>query len=320
MFEYKFANFVQAYYVCAMKFAAIDIGSNAARMQISGVLKHADSISFKKIEYVRFPLRLGLDVFKKGYISPQKETEILKLLQAYKLLMDLHQIDDYMILATSAMRDAKNGAEIAHKVKQQLDLDLQIISGDQESEFVNKGLLRILDDKNYLHIDVGGGSTEITLFSQKKSIVSKSFEIGSVRLLEETVSDDTWRAMQLWVEKNIKDAVPKITAVGIGGNINKILELSKKKGKSMTIKEIEEVVQKLSKYSIDELINELELNPDRADIIAPASNVYLSVMKWAKIKEILVPGLGLKDGIMEALAEKYQLGNTTYHNIAVGEW
>ncbi|GAB4130274.1 MAG: rod shape-determining protein [Raineya sp.] len=303
-----------------MKFAAIDIGSNAARMQISGVLKHADSISFKKIEYVRFPLRLGLDVFKKGYISPQKETEILKLLQAYKLLMDLHQIDDYMILATSAMRDAKNGAEIAHKVKQQLDLDLQIISGDQESEFVNKGLLRILDDKNYLHIDVGGGSTEITLFSQKKSIVSKSFEIGSVRLLEETVSDDTWRAMQLWVEKNIKDAVPKITAVGIGGNINKILELSKKKGKSMTIKEIEEVVQKLSKYSIDELINELELNPDRADIIAPASNVYLSVMKWAKIKEILVPGLGLKDGIMEALAEKYQLGNTTYHNIAVGEW
>ena len=303
-----------------MKFAAIDIGSNAARMQISSVLKHAESISFKKIEYVRFPLRLGLDVFNKGYISPQKETEILKLLQAYKLLMDLHQVDDYMILATSAMRDAKNGKDIAQKVKKQFDLDLQIISGDQESEFVNKGLLRILDDKNYLHIDVGGGSTEITLFSQKKPIISKSFEVGSVRLLEKTVSDSTWKAMQYWVEKNIKDAIPKLTAVGIGGNINKILELSKKKGKSITIKEIEEVIQKLSKFSLDELVNELELNPDRADIIAPASNVYLSVMKWAKIKEILVPGLGLKDGIMEILAEKYHLGNTTYHDIVMGEW
>jgi exopolyphosphatase/guanosine-5'-triphosphate,3'-diphosphate pyrophosphatase len=303
-----------------MKFAAIDIGSNAARMQISSVLKHPDSISFKKVEYVRFPLRLGLDVFRKGYISPVKETEILKLLQAYKLLMELHQVDDYMLLATSAMRDAQNGKEIARRVKKELDLDLQIISGDQESEIVNKGLLRIIDNKNYLHIDVGGGSTEITLFSQKKPIVSKSFEVGSIRLLEKTVSDDMWKAMQHWVEKNIKDIVPKLTAVGIGGNINKILELSKKKGKSLTIKEIEEVVQKISKYSLEELVNELELNPDRADIIVPATNVYLSVMRWAKIKEILVPGLGLKDGIMEVLAEKHHLGKTTYQNITVGEW
>lgn len=303
-----------------MKFAAIDIGSNAARMQISSVLKHADSISFKKVEYIRFPLRLGLEVFREGYISANKEKEILKLLQAYKLLMELHQVDDYMMLATSAMRDAKNGRAIAAKVKETLGLELQIISGDQESEFVNKGLLRILDDKNYLHIDVGGGSTEITLFSQKKPIVSKSFEIGSIRLLEKTVTDDSWQEMRQWVEKNIKDAVPKLTAVGIGGNINKILELSKKKTKSLTIKEIEEVVQRLSKFSIEELINELELNPDRADVIAPASNVYLSVMKWAKIKEILIPGLGLKDGIMEILAEKYHLGKTIYHNIAVGEW
>jgi len=303
-----------------MKFAAIDIGSNAARMQISSVLKHPDSISFKKVEYVRFPLRLGLDVFKKGYISSAKETEILKLLQAYKLLMELHQVEDYMLLATSAMRDAQNGKEIARRVKKELDLDLQIISGDQESEIVNKGILRIIDDKNYLHIDVGGGSTEITLFSQKKPIVSKSFEVGSVRLLEKTVSDEMWKAMQHWVEKNIKDVVPKLTAVGIGGNINKILELSKKKSKSLTIKEIEEVVQKISKYSLEELVNELELNPDRADIIVPATNVYLSVMKWAKIKEILVPGLGLKDGIMEILAEKHHLGKTTYQNITVGEW
>ncbi|PKQ69752.1 Ppx/GppA phosphatase family protein [Raineya orbicola] len=303
-----------------MKFAAIDIGSNAARMQISSVLYHAESISFKKVEYVRFPLRLGLEVFRNREISSAKEKDILKLLQAYKILMELHQVDDYLALATSAMREARNGTEIAEKVRKELDLRLQIISGDQESEIVNKGLLRVLDDKNYLHIDVGGGSTEVTLFSQKKVLASKSFPVGSVRLLENAVSAKDWQEMQNWVEKNIRDVVPKITAVGIGGNINKIWELARKKSKSLTIKEIEEVVQRLSKYTLEELINEWELNPDRADVITPASNVYLSVMKWAKIKEILVPGLGLKDGIMEMLAEKHKLGITTYQNISVGEW
>lgn len=303
-----------------MKFAAIDIGSNAARMQISSVLHHAESISFKKVEYVRFPLRLGLEVFRNREISIAKEKDILKLLQAYKILMELHQVDDYLALATSAMREARNGSAIAEKVRKELDLQLQIISGDQESEIVNKGLLRVLDDKNYLHIDVGGGSTEVTLFSQKKVLASKSFPVGSVRLLENAVSAKDWQEMQIWVEKNIRDVVPKITAVGIGGNINKIWELARKKSKSLTIKEIEEVVQRLSKYTLEELINEWELNPDRADVITPASNVYLSVMKWAKIKEILVPGLGLKDGIMEILAEKHKLGVTTYQNISVGEW
>ncbi|WP_448530086.1 Ppx/GppA phosphatase family protein [Raineya sp.] len=303
-----------------MKFAAIDIGSNAARMQISSVLHHAESISFKKVEYVRFPLRLGLEVFRNREISIAKEKDILKLLQAYKILMELHQVDDYLALATSAMREARNGSAIAEKVRKELDLQLQIISGDQESEIVNKGLLRVLDDKNYLHIDVGGGSTEVTLFSQKKVLASKSFPVGSVRLLENAVSAKDWQEMQIWVEKNIRDVVPKITAVGIGGNINKIWELARKKSKSLTIKEIEEVIQRLSKYTLEELINEWELNPDRADVITPASNVYLSVMKWAKIKEILVPGLGLKDGIMEILAEKHKLGVTTYQNISVGEW
>ncbi|MCS6796859.1 MAG: phosphatase, partial [Raineya sp.] len=279
-----------------------------------------DSISFKKVEYVRFPLRLGLEVFKNGEISPTKEKDILKLLQAYKILMELHHVDDYLALATSAMREARNGAEIAEKVRSELGVYLQIISGDEESEIVNKGLLRVLDDKNYLHIDVGGGSTEITLFAEKKVLASKSFPVGSVRLLEKAVSPAEWQAMQFWVEKNVRDVVPKITAVGIGGNINKIWELAKKKSKSLTIKEIEDVVQKLSKFTIEELVNEWELNPDRADVITPASNVYLSVMKWAKIKEILVPGLGLKDGIMEILAEKHQLGATTYQNISVGEW
>ncbi|MDX1903663.1 MAG: phosphatase [Thermonemataceae bacterium] len=303
-----------------MKFAAIDIGSNAARMQISSVLHHSESISFKKMEYVRFPLRLGLDVFRTGSIGEGKQTEILKLLQAYKLLMELHKVEDYLLMATSAMREASNGESLAQKVKDELGLNLMIISGDQESEIVNKGLLRVLDEKNYLHIDVGGGSTELTLFSQKKPLFSKSFPIGSIRFLENTVSEKNWREMQTWVEKNVKETATKLTAVGIGGNINKIWELAKKKGKSLTIKEIEEVIMKISKTDIETLINEWELNPDRADIIIPASNVYLSVMKWAKIKEIIVPGLGLKDGMLEILAEKHQLGKTTYHELEVGKW
>jgi exopolyphosphatase / guanosine-5'-triphosphate,3'-diphosphate pyrophosphatase len=290
-----------------VKFAAIDIGSNAARMQISAVLKQHDGIAFKKVEYVRFPLRLGLEVFKNQRISQEKEQQIFKLLNAYKLLMELHEVEDYMILATSAMREAQNGLEIVENVQQKLGLHIQIISGDQESEYVNKGFLRILDDKNYLHIDVGGGSTELTLFANKKAIFSHSFQIGSVRLLENSVPESVWAEMQEWVETYVKDALPRITAVGIGGNINKIAEIARKKGKVLTIKEIEDTQRELSNFTIEELINDFELNPDRADIIVPASNIYLSVMRWAKIKEILTPGLGLKDGIIEMLAEKHQV-------------
>lgn len=293
-----------------MKFAAVDIGSNAARLQISAVLRHPEKgIHFKKVEYVRFPLRLGIDVFKMQTISPQREANILKLLHSYKLLMELHEVDDYMVLATSAMREAANGAAIVKRVKEELGLEMQIISGDEESTYVNKALWRSLDDKNYLHIDVGGGSTEVTLYSEKQMLASRSFEIGSIRLLEDTVSPAVWQDMQDWVETNVRNRLPKLLAVGIGGNINKVASMAKNKEKvrSITTKDIEFIQAQIAAKSFEERINELDLNPDRADVILLASNIYLSVMKWAKIKEILIPGLGLKDGIIELLVEKHGL-------------
>jgi len=293
-----------------LKFAAVDIGSNAARLQISAVLRHPEKgIHFKKVEYVRFPLRLGIDVFKMQKISPQREANILKLLHSYKLLMELHEVDDYMVLATSAMREAANGAAIVKRVKEELGLEMQIISGDEESTYVNKALWRSLDDKNYLHIDVGGGSTEVTLYSEKQMLASRSFEIGSIRLLEDTVSPAVWQDMQDWVETNVRNRLPKLLAVGIGGNINKVASMAKNKEKvrSITTKDIEFIQAQIAAKSFEERINELDLNPDRADVILPASNIYLSVMKWAKIKEILIPGLGLKDGIIELLVEKHGL-------------
>lgn len=293
-----------------MKFAAVDIGSNAARLQISAVLRLPEKgIHFKKVEYVRFPLRLGIDVFTMQKISPQREANILKLLHSYKLLMELHEVDDYLVLATSAMREAANGTSIVQRVKRELGLDMQIISGDEESTYVNKALWRSLDDKNYLHIDVGGGSTEVTLYSQKQMLASRSFEIGSIRLLEDTVSPVVWQDMQQWVEKNVCDRFSKLLAVGIGGNINKVATMAKQKEKvrSITTKDIEFIQAQIAAKTFDERVNELDLNPDRADVILPASNIYLSVMKWAKIKEILTPGLGLKDGIIELLVEKHGL-------------
>jgi exopolyphosphatase/guanosine-5'-triphosphate,3'-diphosphate pyrophosphatase len=293
-----------------LKFAAVDIGSNAARLQISAVLRHPEKgIHFKKVEYVRFPLRLGIDVFKMQTISPQREANILKLLHSYKLLMELHEVDDYMVLATSAMREAANGAAIVKRVKEELGLEMQIISGDEESTYVNKALWRSLDDKNYLHIDVGGGSTEVTLYSEKQMLASRSFEIGSIRLLEDTVSPAVWQDMQDWVETNVRNRLPKLLAVGIGGNINKVASMAKNKEKvrSITTKDIEFIQAQIAAKSFEERINELDLNPDRADVILLASNIYLSVMKWAKIKEILIPGLGLKDGIIELLVEKHGL-------------
>ncbi|MGD1842637.1 MAG: Ppx/GppA phosphatase family protein [Thermonemataceae bacterium] len=290
-----------------MKFAAIDIGSNAARLQISSVLYHYNQeISFKKVEYVRFPLRLGLDVFTSKAITPLREANLLKLLHSYKLLMELHDVDDYLMLATSAMREANNGEAIAQKVKEKFGLELQIISGDQESVYVNKAFRRYMDEESYLHIDVGGGSTELTVFTCKQEVVAKSFPIGSIRLLENTVSADTWQDMQHWVETYVRGQFPKITAVGIGGNINKIASLLKSKTKPMAAKDIDSLRRKLESFSLEERINELGLNPDRADVIIPASTIYLSVMKWAKIGKIVAPGLGLKDGIMEALVEKHQ--------------
>lgn len=282
-----------------MKIAAIDIGSNAARMQISSVLHDHKKISFKKVEYVRFALRLGMDVFNTGKITYESEARIKKLLMAYRLLMELHEVDAYMICATSAMREAENGANIVERIKNELGMEIHLIEGEKEAELINNVIIAVLEnDKTYLHIDVGGGSTELNIYKGRTKIAAKSFKIGSVRLLEHKEAPDVWKKMKAWVNENIP-ANEDVIAVGTGGNISKLFNMIEKKtdGKA-SLKELEQKRDYINQFSLEERINLLQLNADRADVIVPASDIYISVMKWAGSSEIVVPDLGLKDGIL----------------------
>jgi len=291
-----------------MKFAAIDIGSNAARLQISSVLENEGVISFKRIEYVRFALRLGHDVFSDGLISPESEVRIFKLMHAYKLLMDLHEVKDYAICATSAMREASNSAEIITRIHKILDMKIQLIDGSREAELINDVVVQSLHPKkNYLHIDVGGGSTELNIYRNREKLDSKSFKIGSVRLLEGTEKEGDWEKMRNWIS-NQKLLIPgEMEAIGTGGNIAKLFNLSKPgaEEKSMTFDALFEMAAYVGSFSFEDRVNKLRLNTDRADVIVPAASIYLTAMELGGCKTILVPDLGLKDGIIQMLYDRY---------------
>lgn len=291
-----------------MKIAAIDIGSNAARMQISRVLENDGKISFKKVEYVRFALRLGHDVFNDGEISPESEVRIFKLLNAYKLLLDLHEVKDYMICATSAMREAGNAEAVITRIHKILDMKINIIEGAKEAELINDVVVQALDDANYLHIDVGGGSTELNIYSERKKIASKSFKIGSVRLLEHKEKEGDWDKMRRWIESNIDVKTANITAVGTGGNISKLFNISPnhQDATSISYEELVRLKNYVASFTYEERINKLRLNADRADVIVPAAQIYLSAMECAGAKKIFVPDLGLKDGIIQMVYERIQ--------------
>ncbi|WP_215234750.1 Ppx/GppA phosphatase family protein [Dyadobacter linearis] len=287
-----------------MKFAAIDIGSNGARMQISSVLHDAGVSRFKKIEYVRFPLRLGHDVFTEGRISEMSEDRMMKLMLAYQLLMELHEVDDLMACSTSAMREANNGLEVRDRIEQRTGIHIQIIDGQREAELVNNVVVKSLSDGQYLHIDVGGGSTELNLYKDRVKINAKSFKLGSVRLLEGTESKNSWQKIKEWINQNVDYSLP-IEAVGTGGNINKLFDLSSKLTESSTsLDEILRMRDYISQFTLDERINKLQLNPDRADVIVPAGDIYTSAMKWAGAEVIHVPDVGLKDGMLQLLYDR----------------
>lgn len=288
-----------------LKLAAIDIGSNAIRFQVSTVLDNAPQILFKKLEYVRFPLRLGHDVFRSGSISDKSIEKFKKLMRAYKLLLELYEVDDYMFCATSAMRESVNGSDLAAQVREELGITIEIIDGNREAELINRAISSFLSDQTYLHIDVGGGSTELNIYASGKKVKTRSFKIGSVRVLEHNDSPVMWEDMERWIREYLKKEYGKVTAVGTGGNISKIFELAQiKPGKTMTIKKVREICSMIESYSLQERIYKLQMNPDRADVIIPASNIYLKVMEWAHASNILVPEVGLKDGIMLYLYEK----------------
>lgn len=287
-----------------MKLAAIDIGSNAIRFQVSSVLTNQTRALFKKLEYIRFPLRLGHDVFTSGRISDKSIEKFTTLMKAYKLLIELYEVDDYMFCATSAMRESENGQELAKRIHDELGIVINIIDGDLEAELINKAITSYLTDSSYLHIDVGGGSTELNLYTGGKKIKTRSFKVGSVRVLEGNDRPAMWEEMEQWVKSNVKENFGEITAVGTGGNISKIFELARlKPGKLLSIKKIRQIKKKIESLSMDERIYQLQMNPDRADVIIPAASIYMKVMQWAHADFIFVPEVGLKDGIMLHLYE-----------------
>lgn len=282
-----------------MKIAAIDIGSNAARLQISSVLKDGNYTSFKKVEYVRFPLRLGHDVFTYGSLTPESQERTIKLMKCYKLLLELHEVEGYMACATSAMRESVNGHEVVDLIAKETGIKIHIIDGSKEAELINNVVVQALEDGQYLHIDVGGGSTELNLYFNRQKVASKSFKIGSVRLLEGKESKGAWQKMERWIEENI-DRYEPVTAVGTGGNISKLFNLvSKTSDNATSIDELNRMRQYIASFSQEDRVNKLRLNADRADVIVPASDIYISVMNWAGAKNIIVPDLGLKDGIIQ---------------------
>lgn len=292
-----------------MKFAAIDIGSNAARLQISSVLDNEGMISFKRVEYVRFALRLGHDVFTDGTISPESEVRIFKLMHAYKLLMDLHEVQDYSICATSAMREASNSSEIITRVHKILDMKIHLIDGTREAELINDVVVKSLNPKkNYLHIDVGGGSTELNFYKNQEKFATKSFKIGSVRLLEGKEKAGDWEKMQNWISQQKSEIQGPVYAVGTGGNISKLYNLSTQvdEHKTMDFTELKRISEFIGSFTYEERVNKLRLNTDRADVIVPAASIYLTAMELAGCASIFVPDLGLKDGIIQMLHERMQ--------------
>ncbi len=284
-----------------MKLAAIDIGSNAIRLQITNVIESPNESYFKKLQYVRFPLRLGADVFEIGKLSDYTRGRFLKLMESFQILVDLYEVTDIMACATSAMREAENGEEIIAEVKEKIGLDIKLIPGSMEAKMIKDAIQDYLVDDEYIHIDVGGGSTEINIFEYGEKQNSESFKIGSVRRMQHHDTPAVWTEMEEWVKANSKGKKDLI-AVGTGGNITKYQELLQRKpGKAISIKKILELRDYIASLSYEERQIVLKLNPDRADVILPASDIYISVMQWAKSSRIIVPDVGLKDGLLKEL-------------------
>ncbi len=287
-----------------MRLAAIDIGSNAARLLITDVVKQeSGEPQFNKINLIRVPLRLGFDVFETGEISKPKRIMILETMKAYSHLLKAYGVEHVRACATSAMRDAKNSIDIIKKVKLETGIEIEIISGDKEATMINQTHIAEDLDSNYayLYIDVGGGSTELTFFTDNTMKYRESFNIGTIRLLKGLVHDTVWDEMRTHLKQNTKTNLP-IKAIGSGGNINKIFSLSKKKeGKPLSLQLLRDFHKELSSYSVEELTRIYKLREDRADVIVPALLIYMNVMKWADIEEIHVPKIGLADGLIKNL-------------------
>jgi exopolyphosphatase / guanosine-5'-triphosphate,3'-diphosphate pyrophosphatase len=286
------------------KYAAIDIGSNAMRLLITNVVEQKDKeTQFNKNALIRVPIRLGQDAFTVGEITEENVDRMIDAMKAFKLLMKVYKVEKYMACATSAMREAYNGKEVCEIIKKKADIKIEIIDGRKEAAIIASSDLHqfIKTEENYLYVDVGGGSTEFSLFSGGKMINSKSFKNGTVRLLNNMVNDIVWDEMEKWIKTNTKE-FDDITLIGSGGNINKIFKLSEKAlDKPLSYMYLNSQYQYLNSLTYDQRIAELALNTDRADVIIPALSIYLKAMKWSGATKIYVPKIGLSDGIVKAM-------------------
>ncbi|MBC8883006.1 exopolyphosphatase [Flavobacterium piscinae] len=286
------------------RYAAIDIGSNAMRLLVSNIVEQeGKDAQFNKSSLVRVPIRLGQDVFTVGEISDENIERMIDAMKAYKLLMKVHKVEHYKACATSAMREADNNRDIVEIIQREADIHIDIIDGKKEAAIIASSDLKeyIATDKTYLYVDVGGGSTEFSLFSNGKIIASKSFKNGTVRMLNNMVNEVVWVEIEKWIKLNTTP-FEDITMIGSGGNINKLFKMTgKQQDKPLTYLGLNAQYAMLNKMTYDERISELGLNPDRADVIIPATKIYLNAMKWSGARHLYVPKIGLSDGIVKAM-------------------
>lgn len=289
-----------------MKLAAVDIGSNAARLQVSSVLLVAGEPKFKRVEYLRFPLRLGHDVFKHQCIGIENEQRLIQLLKAFKILIELYDVDAYMVCATSAFRDANNKYEIVHRVQEALSVSIHIVEGEEEASLIHVAIRHLLDERNdYLHVDVGGGSTEVSLYTGFQKIASRSFNVGSMRVLAHYDAAPAWEAMRAWIVTQKKCFTKVPIGIATGGNIRKLAQLAKRGIKRpLSLKRLEATKDYIAAHSLAERINSLAMNPDRADVILPAIEIYDTAMRYGGVERIFVPDVSLRDGIIQVLYER----------------
>ena len=292
------------------KLAAIDIGSNSIRLLVSNVFTDAtqDRVVFKKSSLTRLPVRLGPDAFKRNAISDEVVEKLIMSMKAYARIMEVHEVERYRACATSALRESKNGLEVTRMIYEETGINVELIDGKEEARIIfNSEFADAIPSEttSYLYMDVGGGSTELTLFHNDKIVNSKSFKIGTIRLLQDMVIKEKWNDMKHWVKKVTED-IDEILIVGSGGNINRTFKLSgNKMGVPLKIKYVKAVYEKLNALDTEERMLQYDLNPDRADVITHALKLFVKVMEWSGSDRILVPKKGLADGIVRNLYREY---------------
>lgn len=288
------------------KYGAIDIGSNAMRLLLIMAINDGEKQEFKKVSLVRLPVRLGSSAFSEHQISNETLDRFVKGMEAYKLLMDVHGVVDHMAVATSAMRETSNGAEIVALVKQRTGITIDIIDGKREAEIIFKAHFKntVFETGSYIYCDVGGGSTEVTILEKGKIVASKSFKVGSIRMLKGLVSNEVWNEMKQWVKAQTGD-LHHIEMIGSGGNINKAYKLLNKEYPTpMLYHELKILRKTIQKMSVEQRMINFKLNPDRADVIEGALDIYYHIMKWADSSILHVPKIGLGDGMVQLMHEK----------------